>query len=141
MQFKSFQPPGAMYVIEYMCVFVIPLNGFFLDLMEQVPSQGNGLHHKHKVKRFETGEKKLRTSVPSICERQNIYEIPGWIVCISLFVCVHTHVLCCHDNSSLNGREPVAAFANPLPFLAFLCDTNLIQTSSNCDMLTVHSCI
>lgn len=43
-----------------MCVcvmFVALLNGFFLDLMEQVPSQGNGLYHTYTVKSFETGEK------------------------------------------------------------------------------------
>lgn len=30
-------------------------------------------------------------------------------------------LLCCHDNSSLNDKEHVAALANPLPSLAFLC--------------------
>lgn len=43
-------------------LFVALLNGFFLDLMEQVPSQGNGLYHTYKVKSFETGEK-LRASL------------------------------------------------------------------------------
>lgn len=50
-------------VCEFACVmFVALLNGFFLDLMEQVPSQGNGLNHTYKVKSFETGEK-LRASL------------------------------------------------------------------------------
>lgn len=53
----------CMCVCEFVCVmFVALLNGFFLDLMEQVPSQGNGLYHTYKVKSFETAEK-LRASL------------------------------------------------------------------------------
>lgn len=75
------------------CAFVISLNGFFLDLMEQVPSQGNRLHHS-EAERFENGEK-LRTLVQSIYEKQNIdmkYQI--YAVFSSVYTCM---VLCCPD--------------------------------------------
>lgn len=41
-------------------------------------------------------------------------------LCASVFLSVYVLMfLCCHDNTSLNGREPVAALANPLPFSCF----------------------
>lgn len=68
------------------CVFVILLNGFFLDLMELVPSQGTTLHHTHAaVKRSETAEQ-LRALVRSICERWDTEEIPSLIVFECFFV-------------------------------------------------------
>lgn len=61
-----------------------------------------------------------------------VYEIPGWIVHIFFsffFIRVRMRVLCCHDNSSLYGTEPIAALTNSLPFLASLCK-NLIHKCS-----------
>lgn len=75
---------GCVCVCEFVCVmFVALLNGFFLDLMEQVPSQGNGLYYTYTVKSFETGEK-LRALLWSICVRKNICvcDMALWIMYI-----------------------------------------------------------
>lgn len=51
-------------------------------------------------------------------------------LCASVFLSVYVRMfLCCHDNSSLNSREPVAALANPLPFSCFS-----LQDKSHSDM-------
>lgn len=124
MQFKSSQPPGAVYVCVcvsiYVCVFVIPLNGFFLDLMEQVPSQGNGLHRTHKVKRSETGEK-LRTLVQSICERYMKCKVGS---CVSIFffpVHVRTHLCFCVAMITplLMAESPLLHYPIHFPFSCF----------------------
>lgn len=48
-------------------------------------------------------------------------------LCASVFLSVYIRMFCVAMITPLNGIEPVAAFANPLPFLAFLCDVNPIQ--------------